>query len=197
MVLHLGHFVHRPSGISRFFDLPPSFGFLAKVVFPVGGGGVTAGSVVSRVSGFFVNEVVLIMTDTQYSSSAGNCPDANFARASPPKHLCTGAGGCASGKNVVNQDYSLTVQGLARAHRKSTAHVGQALGPAEESLGLGRQNAPKKALFNRNARSSAQATGDAFGLVEFTFAQFSVVEWNRDDNVPFSCRQSRDGAAEE
>src|SRR5579862_355947 len=61
IVLHLGHLVHKPSGISRFFDLAPSFGFLANVVVVVGaGGGVTAGSVVSNPSVFLVNEVVAI-----------------------------------------------------------------------------------------------------------------------------------------
>src|SRR5579871_5078210 len=61
MVLHLGHLVHRPSGISRFLDLAePSF-FLANVVAVVGaGGGVTAGSAVSKPSVFLVNEVVAI-----------------------------------------------------------------------------------------------------------------------------------------
>src|SRR5947207_1574176 len=45
MVLHFGHLVHRPSGISRFFDFEPaSFGFLAKVVLLLLGGGVTAGA---------------------------------------------------------------------------------------------------------------------------------------------------------
>src|SRR6266550_5444239 len=59
MVLHLGHLVHKPSGISRFLDFAPaSFGFLAKVVLPVEGGGVTAGSAVSRPSVFLVKEVV-------------------------------------------------------------------------------------------------------------------------------------------
>src|SRR5258706_5336166 len=62
MLLHLGHLVHKPSGISRFLDFAPLiFGFLAKVVLPVEGGGVTAGSAVSRPSVFFVNEVVAIL----------------------------------------------------------------------------------------------------------------------------------------
>src|SRR4051812_24792059 len=61
MVLHLGHLVHSPSGISRFLDFAPNLGFLTKVVLPVGGGGVTAGSDdVSKPSVFFVNAVVLI-----------------------------------------------------------------------------------------------------------------------------------------
>ena len=46
---------------TEFLDLP-SLGFFAKVVLPVGGGGVTAGSVDSRARGFLLNEVVLIMT---------------------------------------------------------------------------------------------------------------------------------------
>src|ERR1041384_6839236 len=61
IVLHLGHLVHKPSGISRFLDLARSFGFLAKVaVLLVAGGGVTAGSAVSRPRVFLVNEVVAI-----------------------------------------------------------------------------------------------------------------------------------------
>ena len=43
MLLHLGHFVQRPSGISRFFDLEDAnFGFLTNVVWALLGGGVTA-----------------------------------------------------------------------------------------------------------------------------------------------------------
>src|SRR5439155_17440307 len=61
MVLHLGHLVHKPSGISRLRDLEASLGFLAKVVLFVAGGGVTPGSAVSRPSVRFVNEVVLIL----------------------------------------------------------------------------------------------------------------------------------------
>jgi hypothetical protein len=62
MVLHLGHLVHNPSGISRLRDLaPPSFGFLAKLVFlDWAGGGVTAGSTVSKPRVFLVKEVVVI-----------------------------------------------------------------------------------------------------------------------------------------
>src|SRR5437660_4083137 len=62
MVLHLGHLVHRPSGISFFLDFAPaSFGFLAKVVWPDAGGGVTPGSAVSRPRVFLVNDVVAIV----------------------------------------------------------------------------------------------------------------------------------------
>src|SRR6266481_10093624 len=61
MVLHLGHLVHNPSGISFFLDLPVSFGFFAKVVLPlVAECGVTAGADVSSPSVFFVKEVVAI-----------------------------------------------------------------------------------------------------------------------------------------
>jgi hypothetical protein len=65
MVLHLGHFVHNPSGISRFLDLAaPSLGFLVKLVVVVdAGGGVTAGSLVSSPSDFLVNEVVAISAE--------------------------------------------------------------------------------------------------------------------------------------
>src|SRR3989442_7129176 len=62
MVLHLGHLVHRPSGISRFLDFARSLGFFAKVVaLLVGGGGVTAGSAVSRPSVFLVKEGVAML----------------------------------------------------------------------------------------------------------------------------------------
>src|SRR5258706_994395 len=68
MVLHFGHLVHRPSGISRFLDLDASRGFLANVVGALGGGGgVTAGSVVSRPSDFLVNEVVAIAHEFKLS----------------------------------------------------------------------------------------------------------------------------------
>jgi len=62
MVLHLGHFVQSPSGMSFFLDLAePSFGFLVNdVVVLDAGGGVTAGSAVSSPSDFLVNEVVAI-----------------------------------------------------------------------------------------------------------------------------------------
>src|SRR5437016_5307498 len=62
MVLHLGHLVQRPSGISRFLDLPRSLGFLAKVVvLLLAGGGVTAGSAVSRPRVFLLKEVVAML----------------------------------------------------------------------------------------------------------------------------------------
>src|SRR6476646_3906912 len=65
IVPHLGHLVHSPSGISRFFDLAAaSFGFLTKVVFLLTGGGVTAGSAVSSPSVFFVNKVVAISAES-------------------------------------------------------------------------------------------------------------------------------------
>src|SRR5882724_6292490 len=65
IVSHVGHFVQRPSGISRFLvlDLPaPSFDFLVKVVCVCAmGGGVSAGSiVVVPPNDFFTNEVVSI-----------------------------------------------------------------------------------------------------------------------------------------
>src|SRR5262249_8971099 len=57
IVVHLGHLVHRPSGISRFLDLARNLGFLAKVVvLVVAGGGVTAGSAVSRPRLFLLND---------------------------------------------------------------------------------------------------------------------------------------------
>jgi hypothetical protein len=59
IVLHLGHLVHKPSGISRFRDFEePIFGFLANVVLLPGGGGVTPGSPVSKPSVFLVKVVV-------------------------------------------------------------------------------------------------------------------------------------------
>jgi hypothetical protein len=65
IVSHVGHFVQRPSGISRFLDLElpvPSFGFFVKAVCVCAiGGGVSAGSIVETPpSDFFVNEVVSI-----------------------------------------------------------------------------------------------------------------------------------------
>src|ERR1051325_7894550 len=64
IVLHLGHLVHNPSGISRFLDLAPaSLGFLAKGGLLFTGGGVTAGSAVSSPSVFFVNMVVAIPSE--------------------------------------------------------------------------------------------------------------------------------------
>jgi len=63
MVLHFGHLVHNPSGISRFLDLEDTnFGFFTKVALPVLGGGVTAGSMVSVPRDFFVNEVVAMIS---------------------------------------------------------------------------------------------------------------------------------------
>src|ERR1051326_1463095 len=62
MLSHFGHFVQRPSGISRLRDLPPpSLGFLVKPVSELDGGGVTAGSTLfSKPNVFLVNEVVAI-----------------------------------------------------------------------------------------------------------------------------------------
>src|SRR5690242_4878766 len=58
IVAHLGHLVHKPSGISRFLDLAvASLGFFGKLEFGVGAGGVTAGSPGSSFSVFFVKDV--------------------------------------------------------------------------------------------------------------------------------------------
>src|SRR5262252_6717470 len=59
IVLHFGHLLQSPSGISRFLDLEVSLDFLTKVVavFETGGG-VTAGSELSSPRVFFVKEVV-------------------------------------------------------------------------------------------------------------------------------------------
>ena len=74
--------------MSRFLDLPePSLGFLAKFVCPpLAGGGVNAGSVVSKPSVFLVKVVVAININI-ILESARNCPDANFARPGGPKSL--------------------------------------------------------------------------------------------------------------
>src|SRR5438105_9169128 len=62
MVAHLGHLVQRPSGISRFLDLERSLGFFAKLAALLeAGGGVTAGSAVSRPRVFLLKEVVAII----------------------------------------------------------------------------------------------------------------------------------------
>ena len=61
MLEHLGQLVQRPSGMSFFRDFEtPSLGFLAKLVLEERGGGVTAGSTVSKPNDFFVNDVVPI-----------------------------------------------------------------------------------------------------------------------------------------
>src|SRR5438046_10233643 len=61
IVAHFGHFVHNPSGISRFLDLvEPSFGFLLKAASAPAGGGVTAGSTVSSPR-VFLEKVVVAM----------------------------------------------------------------------------------------------------------------------------------------
>ena len=63
MVPHRLHLVQSPSGISRFLGLfEASLGFFMKLVLPVTGGGVTAGSIVSRPRVFFVNEVVAMLS---------------------------------------------------------------------------------------------------------------------------------------
>jgi len=82
MVLHFGHLVQSPSGISRFFDLDEdNLGFFAKVALPVLGGGVTAGSMVSVPSDFFVNEVVAMISKfevCQLNSSVVSPPAAFY-----------------------------------------------------------------------------------------------------------------------
>jgi hypothetical protein len=63
MVSHFGHFLHRPSGMSRFRDLRlGGFGFFTKVVVGGAGGGVTAGSADSIPSVFLLKDVVAILT---------------------------------------------------------------------------------------------------------------------------------------
>jgi len=63
MVLHFGHLVQRPSGISRFLDFEANLGFLTNVVLFEAGGGVTAGSAVSSPRDFLEKDVVLIDMD--------------------------------------------------------------------------------------------------------------------------------------
>jgi hypothetical protein len=61
IVEHFGHLVHKPSGISRFFDFAvASFGFLGKLEFGIGAGGVTAGSPDSNFNAFLVKEVAML-----------------------------------------------------------------------------------------------------------------------------------------
>src|SRR6059058_5677497 len=64
MLEHLGHFFQSPSGISRLRDLlVASFGFFTKAVSELvcAGGGVTAGSTVSRPRVFLLNDEVAII----------------------------------------------------------------------------------------------------------------------------------------
>src|SRR5258706_5552315 len=64
MLAHFGHFFQSPSGISRLRDLlEPSFGFFTKAVSELvcAGGGVTAGSTVSRPRVFLLNDEVAII----------------------------------------------------------------------------------------------------------------------------------------
>lgn len=63
-MLHFGHLVHNPSGISRFLGLLASLGFFANVAL-FAGGGVTAGSGVSRPSSFFVKLVAMCVDNIQ------------------------------------------------------------------------------------------------------------------------------------
>ena len=71
--------------MSRFLDLPdPSLGFLAKLVCPpLAGGGVNAGSVVSKPSDFLV-KVVVAMNIYMVLESPCHCPDTNVTRAGGP-----------------------------------------------------------------------------------------------------------------
>ncbi len=64
---HLGHFVQRPSGISRFLDFEAAiFGFFGKAAADVADGGVTANSGDSRPSDFLVKDVVAIIKKTPW-----------------------------------------------------------------------------------------------------------------------------------
>ena len=59
---HLGHFVQRPSGISRFLDFEAAiFGFFGKAAAEETDGGVTANSDVSKPNDFLVKDVVAII----------------------------------------------------------------------------------------------------------------------------------------
>ena len=82
-MLHFGHLVHSPSGISRFLDLDEdNLGFFAKLALPVLGGGVTAGSMVSVPSDFFVNEVVAMISKLEIGKFAleGGLATSRFLR---------------------------------------------------------------------------------------------------------------------
>jgi hypothetical protein len=58
------------------------------------------------------------------------------------------------------------------------------------------QDAAEQATFDGDASSGAETTGEAFGLIEFAFAQFSAVKGNGDDDIPFCCRQGGGSATE-
>src|SRR5512132_2548691 len=85
IVSHFGHLVQRPSGISFFRCLPPSFGFFRKVVSLFAGGGVTAGST-SKPRVFFVNEVVAI--NLIHFSVTNRGPPSTHKL--PPRHTLSG-----------------------------------------------------------------------------------------------------------
>src|SRR6516162_3451101 len=80
IVLHLGHLVQRPSGISRFLDLgldEPSFGLRGSA----GGfrGTVRAGSMIGTPTVFLANKLCsileLLRTVKNLSQTPRNCPD--------------------------------------------------------------------------------------------------------------------------
>src|SRR5208282_6597315 len=88
-VLHFGHFVHSPSGMSRFLDLEPvGLSFLGNGGALLADGGVNAGSTVSAPS-FFLVKVVVAINNQMILNSARHCPDANIIRAGGQKRLRT------------------------------------------------------------------------------------------------------------
>src|SRR5215469_3797916 len=96
IVLHLGHFVHRPSGMSRFLDLAldePSLGLGRGGTFS--GGGVKAGSTISVPPNFFTKTVVPILFGffKNISQAARHCPHTNVAGARRPQRPGTLVGG--------------------------------------------------------------------------------------------------------
>jgi hypothetical protein len=198
IVLHLGHFVQRPSGISRFLGFDGSFGFLMKLVpgFEAGGG-VTAGSVVSKPRDFLVNEVVAIqkfrvegwgvgdsapsrqsMHSQQcsfvilqyYSDSAGNCPDTNVVRPRLSQRPRARAGGGASGENIVHQDNAFAAQTPSFPQNKGVTDVHGPFLAGELGLRPRRRHAFEEASLHGDVDGLAEPRGQPFSLVEFAFA---------------------------
>src|SRR5579859_1143899 len=156
--------------MSRFLDLPePSLGFLAKFVCPpLAGGGVTAGSLVSKPSDFLVKVVVAINMPT-ILKSACHCPDTNVTRAGGPQGLGARTGRRTGCENIVHQNHPFTVQPVSRVNHESPAHVRRALLPREQCLSGGRSDPPEQFRVQGDSGGGAEVRCQPFGLVEFTF----------------------------
>lgn len=179
--------------MSFFLDLDtPSRGFLAKLVFEERGGGVTAGSTVSKPNDFFVNDVVpisLFCLVTTYGSlpsclSAGNCANSYLGSSSFSEFPGAMGGRGPAGEHVVDQDYTLSHHSLRSCHGEGIFEVIETRGPRETSLSGGVHNSAERTCFDGQLGLAGDVLRQLLGLVELSVSAAGSVERDGDEDIP-------------